>query len=195
MPKRSSAVRESVGDRVELRLDGVRGYDLQTARDLCAELEYSRLQFFLDPLGATALHEVAALGRQTSVPLGVCRAIREPADVLALVRSGAARFAVFAMERVGGLTAARKCAAVAEAAGVRASLGCGPSPGLAAAAMLHLAAATPALASCNECSYHQLEDDVLREPLEIIDGMITLPENPGLGVEVDRAKIERYQVV
>ena len=189
------AVRESAGDRIELRLDGSQGYDLQTARDLCAELEYARLQFFLDPLGAATLHEVVALGRQTSVPLGVCRAIREPADVLALVRSGAARFAVLAPERVGGLTAARKCAAVAEAAGVRASLACGPSPGLAAAAMLHLAAATPALASCNECSYHQLEDDILHEPLEIIDGMITLPENPGLGVEVDRAKVERYQVV
>jgi L-alanine-DL-glutamate epimerase-like enolase superfamily enzyme len=189
------AVREATGDRVELRLDGAEGYDLQTARDLCADLEYARLQFFLDPLAAATLHEVAALGRQTSVPLGVCRAIHEPADVLALVRSGAGRFAAFAMEHLGGLAAARKCAAVAEAAGVRASLCCGPSPGLAVAAMLHLAAATPALGGCNECSYHQLEDDLLREPLEIIDGMITLPQGPGLGVNVDRAKIERYQVV
>ena len=186
------AVRESAGDRVELRLDGGSGYNLETARDLCADLEYLRLQFFLDPLAATTLHEVAALGRQTSVPLGIGRAIREPADVMAMVRSGAARFAVFDLSRVGGLTAARKCAAVAEAAGARASLGCGPSPGLGAAAMLQLAAATPALASCNECGYHQLRDDILRERLEIIDGMMTVPQGPGLGVAVDRAKIDRY---
>ena len=186
--------RESVGDRVELRLDAKASYDLQTARDVCAELEYSRLQFLLDPLNAATLHEVAALGRQTSVRLGVARAIRGPADVLALVRSGAARFAVFDLEQVGGLVAARKCAAVAEAAGVRPSLGGGPSPGLGVAAMLHLAAATPALASCNECAYHQFQDDVLTDPLEIVDGMIAVPQGPGLGVEVDRAKVERYQV-
>ncbi len=32
------------------------------------------------------------------------------------------------------------------------------------------------------------------EPLELVDGMITVPQGPGLGVEVDRAKLERYQV-
>jgi L-alanine-DL-glutamate epimerase-like enolase superfamily enzyme len=188
------AVRESVGDRVELRLDGKAGYDAPAALDLCSELEYSRLQFFLDPIGATTLHEVAALRRQTSVPLGVCRTIRDPADVLALVRSGAARFAVFDLARVGGIINARKCAAVAEAAGVRAALACGPSPGIGAAAMLHVAAATPALAICNHCDYPRLQDDMLREPLEIIDGMMTVPQTPGLGVKVDRESIERYQI-
>jgi L-alanine-DL-glutamate epimerase-like enolase superfamily enzyme len=36
--------------------------------------------------------------------------------------------------------------------------------------------------------------DVLGEPLEVIDGMIAVPEGPGLGIEVDRAKVERYQL-
>jgi glucarate dehydratase len=60
--------------------------------------------------------------------------------------------------------------------------------------MLQLAASTPAFSSCNECAYHQLQDDLLTEPLEILDGMITVPQAPGLGVEVDRGKLERYQV-
>ena len=56
--------------------------------------------------------------------------------------------------------------------------------------MLHLAAATPALSGCNESAYHQLRDDVLVEPLQIDGGMMMVPQGPGLGVEVDRAKIE-----
>ena len=55
-------------------------------------------------------------------------------------------------------------------------------------------ASTPAFAGRNESAYHQLEDDLLSEPLEIVDGMITVPEAPGLGVQVDRAKVEQYQV-
>jgi len=71
----------------------------------------------------------------------------------------------------------------------------GPSLGIATAAMLQLAAATVAFSGSNECGHHQLHDDLLTEPLEIVDGMIAVPQAPGLGIEVDRAKVERYQVI
>jgi len=98
------------------------------------------------------------------------------------------------LQLVGGLAPSRKCAAIAQAGGIYASLGGGPSLGIRVAAMLQLAAATPAFSSCNECAYLQLQDDLFSEPLEIVDGMIAVPQGPGLGVEIDRGKIERYQV-
>jgi L-alanine-DL-glutamate epimerase-like enolase superfamily enzyme len=189
-----AAVREAAGERVEFRFDAQANYDLETARELCAQIEPDALQFMLDPLESNELDQIASLRRQTSVALGVWRAIREPADVLALVRCGAAPFVVVDLGLVGGIAPARRAAAIAQAAGVSASLGGGPSVGLAAAAMLQLAASTPAFSGCNECAYHQLQDDVLAHPLEIVDGMITAPRAPGLGVEVDRSKVERYQV-
>jgi L-alanine-DL-glutamate epimerase-like enolase superfamily enzyme len=188
-----AAIREMAGDRVQLRFDAASSYDMDTARELCAELEAWPPQFLVDPLRSNDLDEIASLGRQTSVPLGVWRSIRGPADVLALVRCGAARFVVVDLQLVGGMARARQCAAIAQAGGLSASLVGGPSVGIAAAAMLQLAASTPAFSSCNECAYHRLQDDVLAEPLEILDGMITVPKAPGLGVTVDRAKIERYQ--
>lgn len=188
------AVRESVGDRAELRLDGAAQYDLDTARELCAELENDGLQFLLDPLDTGELYPVASLRRQTSVPLAVWRAIHGPGDVLASVRCGAAPLVVVDPERVGGMAPARNCAAVADAAGVGALLGGRPALGIGTAAMLQLAAATPAFSGANESAYHQLQDDVLAQPLEIVDGMMAVPQAPGLGVEVDRAKVERYQV-
>jgi L-alanine-DL-glutamate epimerase-like enolase superfamily enzyme len=41
-------------------------------------------------------------------------------------------------------------------------------------------------------SFHELRGDVLAERIETVDGMMTTPEGPGLGVEISRAKIERY---
>ena len=70
----------------------------------------------------------------------------------------------------------------------------GPSLGIAVAAMLQVAAATPAFSCSNESAYHELQDDLLAESPEVVDGMIAVPEGPGLGVEIDRAKVERYQV-
>jgi glucarate dehydratase len=56
--------------------------------------------------------------------------------------------------------------------------------------MLQLAAATPALDQCLHTDYPRLSDDVLASPLEITDGAATVPQLPGLGVEIDRDKIE-----
>jgi len=194
------AVRQGVGDLAELRLDGAARYDIAQARQLCSELESVGLRFFLDPLcrvdskEGASLEEIASLGRQTNLPLAVWRAIGGPADVLAMVRCGAAPYVVIDLGQVGGLNPGRKCATVAEAAGVTVLLGGRPSLGIATAAMLQLAASAPTFSSSNECAYHQLQDDVLADPLEIVDGMIGVPQSPGLGIEVDRAKVERYQV-
>ncbi len=187
------AVREAVGDRAELRLDGAERFDMETARDLCAELEFDAVEFLLDPLNTRQLHAAAVLGRQTTVPLGVSRAVAGPGDVLAVVRSGAARFVVLRLPELGGLLAVQKAAAVAEAAGLKALVCTGPSLGIATAAMLQLAGALPVLDGCNESDYPQLHDDLLAERLELVDGMLTVPEAPGLGITVDRGKLDPHQ--
>ncbi len=188
-----AAVREVAHERAELRFDAAANYDMETARDLCTDLEEAGLEYVIDPLRSGELDQIASLRRQTSVPLAVCRSVRGPADVLALIRCGAARFVVIDL-LTAGIVAARKCAAITEAAGLIASLSSGASLGIAVAAMLQLAASTPGLSSCNEYSYHQLQDDLLAEPLEVIDGTIAVPRAPGLGIEVDRSKVEYYQV-
>jgi L-alanine-DL-glutamate epimerase-like enolase superfamily enzyme len=45
-----------------------------------------------------------------------------------------------------------------------------------------------------DSTYYAWEDDVLAEPLPVEDGAIPVPEAPGLGVEVDRAKVDEYRI-
>ncbi|MDI9443680.1 MAG: enolase C-terminal domain-like protein, partial [Planctomycetota bacterium] len=124
----------------------------------------------------------------------VSRAIEGPADVMALIRGGAARLAVIDVQRVGGLANARRCGTIAQAAGIGASLSAGPSVGIAMAAMLQLAAATPAFTGCIECPQHRPVDDLAIEDFETVDGMIAVPQGPGIGIEVDRVRVEQYHV-
>jgi L-Ala-D/L-Glu epimerase len=193
--KNIKAIREMLGDRVELRLDGQGLFDMETARDLCASLDFEDVQFFLDPLNMPKLHAMASLARQTSVPLAAWRAIHTPADVLTAVRCNAATFVEIDLEQVGGIVPARACAAIAEAAGIIPMLGGQTSFGIASAAMLHLAAAIPAFATTNEIMTRQLRDSVLTDSLEVADGMMLVPQSHGLGVEVDRAKVEQHQAM
>ena len=189
-----AAVSEAIGDRALLRIDGQASYTLEAARELCGEFEHDSIQFLLDPLSTPQLTRFAALARQTVVPIATRRLVRSPGDMLAVIRSEAAAHVVIDSEQIGGLAPAKACIAIATAARLAMSAGGRPSLGVATAAMLHLAAASPGLRGANESAYHQLLADVLTEPLTITDGMMTVPQSPGLGVEVDRSKVDRLAV-
>jgi muconate cycloisomerase len=64
--------------------------------------------------------------------------------------------------------------------------------------MIHLAMATPAIAAeefpCDILSPFFYEDDLLAEPLSILPGRAAPFERPGLGVELDSDKVDRYRV-
>ncbi len=188
------AVREAVGDGVQLRVDAQASYTLDAAREFCREIESQQIQCLIDPLATREHFPIASLARQTAVPLGVWRTVRSPGDLLALARFDAAAEVIVDPEQLGGISPARACAAIGSAAGISLMLGSRPSLGIATAAMLHLAAATPGLSAANESAYHQLANDVLAQPLELAGGMMTVPEGPGLGVEVDRGKVDRFLV-
>ncbi len=192
---RVSSLAEATAERVEFRLDAQGAYTLEAARDFCGDLERCDVvRYLLDPVARGEPEATATLRRQTSVPLGLQMAIRGSSDVLQVGRSAAASKVVLSLHQIGGVGPLRKCAAVAEAAGLSTSLAARSSVGIAVAAMLHVAGATANIASANEVSYHNLSDDVLADRLEIVDGMMVVPEAPGLGIEINRRKLEKYQV-
>ncbi len=186
-----AAIRQLTQDRADLIFDAAGHYDMDAARDLCAGLDGAGVEYVLDPLNTRDLDQVASLRRQTSVSLAVGRNVRGPADALAVVRCGAASWIEVDLQRVGGLTSARKCAAVAQAAGLGACLSAGPSLGVALAAALHLAASTPAFSHCHQSPSQPVDEDLVVEPLQPVDGMLAAPQGPGLGIQVDRASLDK----
>jgi L-alanine-DL-glutamate epimerase-like enolase superfamily enzyme len=62
--------------------------------------------------------------------------------------------------------------------------------GVAVAARLQLVASTPAFDGASESAYPTLLDDVLAEPLAVVDGQAVVPQGTGLGIEIDRAKVD-----
>lgn len=185
-----AAIRQSTGERPRLHLDGLAQYDELTAQDLCAALEYQGLQGLVDPLASSEVYPLASLARQTSVPIGVHRPLRSLVQVLSAVRSGAGAFMVLDCDLLGGMTPVRKSAAVAEAAGVPVLLNDAGGVGVRLAALVHLNAAMPFLAQACLSDCYGGPNELFCQSLEIVEGMIAVPEGPGWGVEVDMAKLE-----
>ena len=65
--------------------------------------------------------------------------------------------------------------------------------GIQLATMLHLGAALPNLTFAADAHYHHLVDDIIvGGKMPYSGGCIAVPEGPGLGVDLDRDKLQRY---
>jgi glucarate dehydratase len=65
--------------------------------------------------------------------------------------------------------------------------------GIQLATMLHLGAVVPNLSFAADAHYHHLLDDIIEGgKLVYEDGAIRVPDGPGLGVRLDRAKLAQY---
>ncbi len=187
-------VRDAVGDRLKLRIDPNRAYSPAQALELCRQLEQYNLEYLEQPIPAEPLSDATALRRQTRVPIALNESVTDPASVMAIIRADAAEFILPDTHIAGGILPCVKIGHVCEAAGLPCIMHCGHDLGPKTAAMLHVAASSPAYSLANDSTYYGLEDDIITNPFQIESGSIAVPTLPGLGIEVDLEKLRRYQV-
>jgi len=93
----------------------------------------------------------------------------------------------------GGIRPCVKAAAVCETFQLGVAVHSSGELGIQLATMLHLGAVLPNLTFSADAHYHHLLDDVIvGGKLAYEGGSIAVPCGPGLGVKLDRAKLEQY---
>jgi glucarate dehydratase len=93
----------------------------------------------------------------------------------------------------GGIRACVKAAAVCETFQLGVAVHSSGELGIQLATMLHLGAVIPNLSFAADAHYHHLVDDVIAGgKMKYVNGAITVPSGPGLGVKLDREKLARY---
>ena len=195
---RVRAVREAIGPNVRLGVDANGGWSprvaIHTIRRMC---EFG-IYFAEQPVPPVDPMWMADVRSHVNVPIMADESVNTVQDAMSLSRAGAADVLSVYVGKGGGVGMARKIAAVAEAAGLSCTVGSNLEMGVASAAMIHLAMSTPAIAAeefpCDILGPFFYEDDILAEPLPIEAGKASPFERPGLGVELDEQKVERYRV-
>ena len=187
-------VRDAVGDRLELRIDPNTGYSPEDCERLAKDLEPYRLQYLEQPMAEDLIDESARIRTRTTTPLALNESVTTLERVREILAKDAADYLLPDTYQCGGVWATKMVAEVAASAGVPCIVHCAHDLGPKTAAMLHLAASTPNFPLANDCTYYGLVEDVLTRPLDIRGGKMSVPEAPGLGIEVDPAKVRKYQL-
>lgn len=93
----------------------------------------------------------------------------------------------------GGIRQCVKAAAVCETFQQSVAVHSSGELGIQLATMLHLGAVLPNLTFAADAHYHHLADDVIEGgPFEYANGRIRVPDQPGLGVKLNRDKLKEY---
>jgi L-alanine-DL-glutamate epimerase-like enolase superfamily enzyme len=191
--KRLELIRKAVGD-YPVRLDANAGYPAYDQVILplirAQELGLNELE---QPLGRFDWRGMQRLTSELHTPIIADESVFYAPDAALCIQTGAADVINVKVQKAGGLFPAIRVDHVAQASKVGVLVGALQETGIGTAASMHLAAACKLMSCASDCRAHlSLEHTLLRNTLYMKDGIARVPEEPGLGIEVDEAALGKY---
>lgn len=184
-------IRAAVGPDVEIGIDPNEGYDLATCLRTLRALDPAHVAYVEQPLHRDDLEGQKALRQQGLAPLLIDESATHLAEVQRQIGEGGCDGIVLKLWKSGGFSGALRMATLAEAAGLRTTIG-GVAQGsvLEAAACAHLAVSTavPPLGAEFVLGLNVVDHDpvaVLPQDFVPAAGHVKPPSGPGLGIDVD----------
>ncbi|HET6384610.1 MAG TPA: mandelate racemase/muconate lactonizing enzyme family protein [Armatimonadota bacterium] len=186
------AVRYAVGDDVELMVDAEMTYPPNIAIRVARVLEEMDVFWFEEPMVVDDLDAYRRLASATDVRLALGRSLSTRHQFKDFVLNDAVQALQADVARAGGFTEVRKIVDMASCFNLM------WSPHtigdiITTVANLHLAATclhTPFLEF--DVTYNPLMTNLLRSPIRQEEGVIYIPDGPGLGIEIDDTFIDGF---
>lgn len=188
------ALRERFGDTVELYVDGNRGWTASESLRAMKEMSDLDLLFAEELCPADDVLGRRWLLQHIDVPFIADESVPTPADVTREVLGGSATAISIKTARTG-FTGSQRIHHLAEGLGLEVVIGNQFDGQLGTACAVSFGAAFELTSRrAGELSnFLDMSDDLLAAPLCIRDGELHLPAGPGLGVDIDPDKLDRYR--
>lgn len=192
---RVEAIRKMLPAHADLRIDFNQGLKRELAIKTCRQLEAFDPTFIEQPVKGKDIDMMARIADAIDTPLMADESVFSMHNAIDIVKLHAADMASIKIMKPGGIIRSKKVAAIFEAADMPCYAGAMWESGIGIAASMHFTASTPNVRYGSDYYIPNflLLDDMIREPLKMVDGHMYVPEAPGLGVEPDWDAIARYK--
>lgn len=185
--ERYAAVADAVRGRAVIQVDGNTGYNLtQAIPALKAMEDIGALGAIEQPV--ERVEDMAEIARRLHTPVMADEAIYGLPDAMDVIRRNAATLALMKIGKHGGLQTVQQIGHLFEAAGFGLSIAIYYD--LIAVAACHLASAIPCARWPSPAT--DLADTFVASAQDPVQGVLVTPDGPGLGVELDWDKVERF---
>ena len=187
------AIREAAGPGPKIRVDANQSWNAGEAIRIIRRMAEYDLEFVDQPVLMYNIDDLARVRTGVEVPIAAHESSWTMYEALSVIKRGAADVIHVDPRFDAGLVGARLTAGMAEAAGMPVVMHEFSNLGVAQYAAIQLMAAVPNFTLANQGGLHLLDDDVIvggvRRP---VDGCLEVPDGPGIGVDLDPERVEKY---
>src|SRR5436190_13703659 len=188
------AARRGIGDRAELMIDAGLCYDTATAIRRARQFEEFRPTWFEEPLHPDNVEGYGKLSSQSPIRIAAGEEICDVAEFRRMMDVGGIDVVQVDVTRVGGLTRSKRIG-WDSAERHRLCVNHSYKTGINIAASLHFVAALPNTQYFEYCvEQGALRQTLTKQRFPVKNGEISVPEEPGLGIELDEAIVAKYRV-
>jgi mandelate racemase len=178
------AVKKEIGADVTLMVDFNQGLTIAEAIRRGRMIDDEGGVYWIEePIRADDFAGCALVAREVHTPVQIGENFMGPEQMAQALAAGACDYVMPDAERIGGVTGWMRAAALAQGAGVEMSSHLFPE------VSCHLLAATP---TCHWLEYMDWADAILERPVELKEGHVIIPAEPGTGVRWNEKAVERY---
>jgi len=178
---RVRAVREAVGNEIELFVDANGGFDVEKAAIFWERTRRYALTVFEQPVPPDRLSDMAWLRKEYGIPICADESVSDEKSLESAIQEEALDILNLKLMKCGGLTPAIEMIKLARDAGLEVMTGCMGDIGISIAAAAHLSIA-------KDVKYTELDSHLNIEKIcdgpNIEDGILRIDPSPGLGVKL-----------
>lgn len=178
-------IRKKFGDKIRLKAELHGVWSLPAAKKICRALEDIEPDWVEDPIWMDRISDLRELSEYTSVPLAGGETLGGLGQMRDIIEQGRISTPIIDVTWGGGITFAKKAAALAEASGRPIAFHDCSGP-VTLAVSTHMALACPNVweQEFSRAFYYGWYGDLLDQLPPIDNGYITAPDGAGLGVEL-----------
>lgn len=189
-----AAIRRALGERASVRVDVNQAWSEATAAWAIHALEDAGCDLVEQPIALSNRAGMARLAATSRIPIMADEALQGPETAFDFAAHAAADVFAVKIAQSGGLFAAARVAAIADAAGIGLYGGTMLEGAVATIASAHLFATFPHLEWGTELfGPLLLTEEILAAPLDYSEFSLAVPTGPGLGIEIDEASLARFR--
>ena len=189
--ERVKAIRDAVGDDLAIRIDRGYPWTFAFALKVTRQIERYNIECFEDPLPHTAPQLYKLLRTKIDIPLAWH--INSAEDAILAVKNEAVDYLNVSAKpstvaAISAITAPDRISLWLQISGIG-------STGLKDAFAAHIGAVTKNATLPGDNLHFLKENDLLESHLDVKDGFMEVPENPGIGVELNMEAVKKYQIM
>jgi len=178
-------IRQAVGEDTVLRIDANQGWDRMDAKKNLDAFQEFNIEFCEQPCRAHDLPGMKFVSQHTDIPIMADESLFSPCHALDLIQQDIVPYFNIKLSKSGGIYNAVKTSHLAEAGAIPCMVGCMSESKLGITAAAHFGLCNSILRFFDLDSFFEHSEDHIMGGVKVKDGMIEVPDEPGIGAHPD----------